>query len=155
MTNEVSSSLSWSGVPLKWFNLAMISYLQDGVSLELTKDGNTLTKSGPGVKPLLELIASGLDYSGASLKDRVTGRAAALLYLYLGIRLVETDLISSSALSLLKEKGIEVSYHQEIPAILNHARDDFCPLEKATQGITSPIEGLKIIRETLAKMARK
>ena len=133
----------------------MVSFLKEGVSLEVSLAGRSLAKSGTGIKPLLELVESGVDYSGASLKDRVTGNAAALLDLYLGIISLETDAISSSALSLLKEKGVKVSFAKEIPVILNHTHSDLCPLEKATQGISSPEAGLKIIRETLAKMKGK
>jgi hypothetical protein len=133
----------------------MASYLPEGISLEISLKDSLLRRSGPGVKPLLELIAEGQNCEGATLRDRVTGRAAALLYLYLGIKEVKSDLISSGALSLLEENGVRVFFNHEIPAILNHSRTDLCPLEKACEGISSPVEGLKRIQETLKKMAEK
>jgi hypothetical protein len=42
------------------------------------------------------------------LRDRVIGRAAAFLILRMGIRHIETDIVSRSALPLLKENSIAI-----------------------------------------------
>ena len=133
----------------------MNSFLPEGITMEVAVGERRMSSRFHGVKPLLDLIESGEDCRGGSIKDRVSGRAAALLYLYLGFRHVETELISEGALALLLDQGVSVVYVRHIPAILNHARTDFCPLEKATNAITSPEEGLRTIQKTLREMNGK
>jgi hypothetical protein len=102
-----------------------------------------------GVRPLLELINSKQDLRGFSVVDKVTGKAAAYLYLILGITHVHSLLISDPALTLLEKNHVEVTYDKKISMILNHERTDDCPLEKAVANVGSNDEALLAIRKTV------
>ena len=102
-----------------------------------------------GVRPLLELIDSKRNLKGFSVVDKVTGKAAAYLYLVLGFAKVHSLLISEPALSLLESHGVQVTYDKKIPMILNHERTDYCPLEKSVMDAASPEEALSSIRNTV------
>ena len=81
--------------------------------------------------------------------DKVTGKAAAYLYLVLGFAKVHSLLISGPALNLLESHGVKVTYDKMIPMILNHERTDYCPLEKSVMDVASPEEALSSIRNTV------
>ena len=50
-----------------------------------------------GVKPLLEWLDQGLDLSSFSAADKVVGKAAAFLYVLLGVSRVYASVISEAA----------------------------------------------------------
>jgi hypothetical protein len=131
------------------------SLLKEGITLEVKGPSFVHTSTLHGVRPLLELLDKGINVKGMALKDRVTGKAAALLYLKLGIGSVQTDLISENALVLLEKEKIPVRYQKKIPYILNHQRDDLCPLEKATLPIDSVDDGVVAIKAAIRAMQAK
>jgi hypothetical protein len=135
-----------------WFNTAMTSFLKEGLTLEVVGPSYHYESSAHGVRPLLELRESGRDLRGYSLSDRVSGKAAALLYVALGISEVKTDLISENALAFLLAHQVKVTYLQKVPAILNHERSDLCPLEKATLPLSSPEEAVGVIIATVKSL---
>lgn len=107
---------------------------------------------GRGVRPLLELLDSEKDLRGCSIIDKVTGKAASFLYVLLGFKEVKTGIISKPALDNLEKHGIKVTYDKVVPMILNHAKNDYCPLEKAVASISNPDEALSSIRLAIKKM---
>ncbi|KKT24909.1 MAG: hypothetical protein UW11_C0038G0010 [Parcubacteria group bacterium GW2011_GWA2_43_9b] len=71
---------------------------------------------------------------GATVFDKVVGRAAALLLVYGGVKKVMAPLISRGALAILKRGGAEVEYGERVENILNRLGDDLCSMEKLSQG---------------------
>ena len=64
----------------------------------LTADGRVLESSLSGVSPLTEWLRKDPELlRGASIADRVIGKAAALLMLYAGVKEVYADVISEHA----------------------------------------------------------
>jgi hypothetical protein len=129
--------------------------LPEGITLEVKGPSFLYSSSLHGVKPLLDLLEEGRDVRGSSLTDRVSGKAAALLYVKLRVSSVRTGLISENALSFLLDHGISVLYEKKIPYILNHARTDLCPLEKATLLIEDADEGIAAIKKTIRELQAK
>ena len=64
----------------------------------LIKGNEILTSSKRGVSPLLEWLDSGNSFDGFSAADKVVGKAAAYLYIFLGIKNLYTKVISNGAL---------------------------------------------------------
>ena len=108
-----------------------------------------LTDTRRGVTPLLDLIDSGKDFSAFSAADKVVGRGAALLYAYLKIKCLYASVLSKSALEVLNYHKISCEYDTLAEGIMNRAHDGPCPMERATEGVVDPCEGLFIIRKTL------
>ncbi|MBO5006382.1 MAG: DUF1893 domain-containing protein, partial [Clostridia bacterium] len=84
--------------------------------------------------------------------DKVVGKAAAFLYLFLGVKNLHALVISEHALSLLLGNGVAVSYDTLVPMIRNRTDTGFCPMEQATMNCSSPEEALAAIKETLKKL---
>lgn len=121
----------------------------------LCRGEETFSFSTRGVDPLLSLLDDGHDLNGFSAADRVVGRAAAYLYVLLGIRSLYVKILSKPAKEVLDRYGISVEYETLTEAIRNRAGDGFCPMEQAVREIDNPDEALCAIRRTKASLAKQ
>ncbi len=67
----------------------------------LCLDDMTFTSTANGIKPLNWWLRDGCRFEGFSAADRVVGRAAAFLYVLLGVKEVYADVLSESAIGVL------------------------------------------------------
>ena len=123
-----------------------------GYTLALIHGDVTYTSEERGVKPLLTLIEKHGALNGAVAADKVIGKAAAMLYVRLGVSEVYADVISTPALSVLKDAGINVSFALETEAIRNRRGDGFCPMESAVMNISDTDDAITAIYETLNRL---
>lgn len=89
---------------------------------------------------------------GASIADKVIGKGAAALMVLGGFKAVYADIISSPALALLREAGVEVTFAREVPHIINRNKTGRCPLETACGHLNSVEEMYPVIRDFITKM---
>lgn len=83
-----------------------------------------------GVADLYDLYqADSAFMKGAAIADKVIGKGAAALMVLGGFKTVYADIISTPALALLCEAGIETTFAQEVPHIINRDKTGWCPLE--------------------------
>lgn len=124
------------------------SALEKDLSLTcaFVKDGETVTSKERGVKPLLRLAEEGKTLAGTSCADRVVGRAAALLYAFLGAKEVYAFVLSGSAEEVLNAHNIAYGCGKRTPAIVNRRGDGPCPMEEATRGISDPVRAFYAIK---------
>jgi len=122
---------------------------QGGFSFVVVRDGNVLVKeSGPAVQPLAKFLDEhSEDVKGASLADKVVGRAVAILSVFYGIKAIFASLMSEGAVKFLQSHKIYYDYHTRVPVILNMQGDGPCPIEKSLVRIETPGEGMRILRE--------
>ena len=120
-----------------------------GFSFVVVKDGNVLAKeSGSAVQPLAKFLDEhSEDVRGASLADKVVGRAVAILSVFYGIRSVFAMLVSQGAVKFLGDHGIYCGFDREVPFILNMQGDGPCPIEKSLVHVETSEEGMRILRE--------
>lgn len=100
-----------------------------------------------GVADLYDLYqADSAFMKGAAIADKVIGKGAAALMVLGGFKTVYADIISTPALALLCEAGIETTFAQEVPHIINRDKTGWCPLETRmwrlgkTHTITGPAQ---------------
>lgn len=137
----------------------MNRYLEElecmGVSLLIYKGEEVIHSStGGGMKPLLEAIG-GLGREmlrGSIVVDKVVGRAAALLILYMEASEVHAGVVSSTALEVLRSHALSFHYGQRVEAIRD--RDGFiiCPFERLVQDISDPEEAYNRIRAKISEL---
>lgn len=108
-----------------------------------------------GVKPLLSLLDSSIDLSLASASDKVVGKAAAMLYVKLGIKELYASVLSKPALEVLTKNGISAEYGKLVGAIRNRTGDGFCPMESAVIDITDIDEAILAVRAKMAELSGK
>ena len=108
-----------------------------------------------GVKPLLGWIEENVDVRGYAAADQVVGRAAALLYARLGVTEVYSRVISEPARKALQDNGIECSFGESVPYIINRRGDGMCPMEQTVLEINDPDEAVTALKEKLRSMRQQ
>jgi len=106
-----------------------------------------------GIVPLMDAIdaisGEGLGYLVTA--DRVVGKAAVLLNVYLGAGEIHAMLISTGAKELLSDRGIPFVFREETDAIKMKDGVIFCPFERLVQDISDPDEAYARIRAKLSE----
>ncbi len=133
-------------------SVAVALLKNEGYTLLLYNNTEAITECARGVAPLLALLDKEKDCSSYSAVDKVVGKAAAFLYILLGIRRVYALIISESALALLQNYGVAVDYESCVPRIKNREGTGFCPMESAVLAETDPSSALRGIRTALAAL---
>lgn len=122
----------------------------------LTRDGRMLESSLSGVSPLSDWLQKDPELlRGASIADRVVGKAAALLMLYGGIREIYADVISEHAAVCLGERCVPFYEGERVPYIVNRTHTGMCPMEKLCLDTNLPREAYERILRKQEEMARQ
>lgn len=126
------------------------SLTESNATFVMIKNEQTMMSERRGVAPILQLLREDPDaLEGAYIADKVIGKAAALLLMYGRIRALYTKVISSHALNVLKDSGIEVVYDKLVPYVINRDGTDMCPMEKLVLQIGGPEEAYAVLDRKL------
>jgi hypothetical protein len=80
----------------------------------------------------------GVALEGATVADRVAGKAVALLCVYAGLSDVYAEVLSRKAKAVFEEYGIPFDWKELVDNILDLNRNGVCPFEKAAADISDP-----------------
>lgn len=116
----------------------------------LCKGDEIFTRTERGVRPLLDFRDNDIDLRGFSAADKVAGKAAAFLYILLGIREVYAHVMSKSAICAFAKYGIPARYDISVENIRNREGDGCCPMEETVKDISDPKEAVKAIKAKLS-----
>jgi zinc transport system ATP-binding protein len=78
------------------------------------------------------------------VRDKIVGKAAALLLVRLGIRTVHADLLSYLGQAVLERSGVALSYGERVPRIA-------CRTESLLVEVEDPDEAYRVVRERIAR----
>lgn len=120
----------------------------------LCKGEAVLNSRERGVKPLLQWLGSGSDLSGFCAADKIAGKAAALLYVKLGVSAVYAQVMSKSALAVFEKHGIHAEYGTLADTIVNRFNTGICPMEQAVSDISDPDEAVAAIKKRIAELSQ-
>lgn len=134
-------------------DLSAAAAMLDNYTCVLFRDSTILTDMRRGIRPLVEFLSSGLSLQDFSAADRVVGKAAAFLYVLIGIRSLYAQVISTPALEVLERFSIPVEYGHLVPAIRNRTGDGFCPMETAVWDIDDPTAAHEAVLLALQKLS--
>lgn len=111
------------------------------------------TSESKGVKPMLDYHAIyGVSLEPLTVIDRVMGKGAIILAIFIGAKHVITPVISKFALDFSLSQKIDVEYDQVVPYIINRTKDGQCPIEKAVAEIDNICQGYQVIEKTLLEL---
>ena len=136
-------------------NIAKQKMLDGKYTCVVLIDSGEYTSYERGVKPLLSLLQTERSFVGAVAADKCIGVGAAHLYVLLGVKEVWANIISMSAIQILKNKGIGVFFEQSVPNIINRRGDGICPIEEAVGSVEDSKEAYGLIIDTLKNLERK
>ena len=122
------------------------------ITLEVLHAGTVVfSSSGKWLHPLFELqeYLDRSDYAveEITVRDKIVGRAAALLMARLGIRHVEAGILSEVAESVFARYGITYSYDTLAPRIL-------CKTEELLEDVDDLEEAYQLLAARAAQRAR-
>ena len=123
-----------------------------GYSCVIANGDRIRTFTQRGVADLYDLLVQEPEFlHGASVADKVIGKAAASLMVLGGVREVYTRTISRPALQLLQEAGVMVTCDEVVDHIINRDRTGWCPLEQASRDLHTAKEIFPIIEAFISK----
>lgn len=105
------------------------------------------TSQERGILPLLHWLDTGIDAVGYAAADTIVGKAAAYLYVRLGVDYLYAGVISRSGLILCQEHGIQVEYGSLTERIWNRNHTGNCPMEEAVSSCNTPEEAYVAIHQ--------
>lgn len=142
---------------MKDLEIAKETLEQNDLTIAIVKEGKIIfTSTDKGIKPMYTAVLElKEELRGASVADRVIGRAAAILCKYADIKELYAKLISDEAIKVLKNSSISFFYEESSPYIKNRDKTDMCPVEKLSQDVNSPEELIQRISEFLERMKKR
>ena len=129
--------------------------VEENLTLVLVKGDASYTSESRGIGALLQLAETNQDFRGYSAADTIVGRAAALLYVALGVSAVYAKVISEGAIPLLNAHGIALEYGEVTEGIVNRTGSGPCPMEATVSDINTPEFAIPRLREKLNSMMKK
>jgi len=113
-------------------------FVKTKFTLEIRQRGKILFRSKrDGVSGLLLFIKKyGRKYKNLVFFDKVVGRAAALLFVYLKAKEVYGVIGSKPAARVLYKFKIKYYFKKTVPGIINKTKTGPCPMEKLSKGKT-------------------
>ncbi|MBK5722793.1 DUF1893 domain-containing protein [Dysgonomonas sp. Marseille-P4677] len=128
---------------------------QGGYSCVISnKEIRTFTQRG--IADLYQLLNNDTAFlAGASIADKVVGKAAAALMILGKVKELYTDIISEPALALLNESDIKVDFGKVVPFIENRDKTDWCPIEKMCYQEKTSETIFPLIKEFITKMQQR
>lgn len=126
--------------------------LDNSHRLVIIKNDITVISNERGVKALLNLLDGNTDFHGAYAADKVVGKAAAMIYVLLGIKELYTSVISNGAKDIIESHGILLEYDEAVPYIVNRQGDGVCPMELAVGDEKEPEKAVDKVRARLKEL---
>ncbi len=117
-------------------------------------DGALATYYRQGVRDLMYLLENEPALlRGATIADKVIGRAAAGIVAMAGVRRIYAAVLSDKAIPVLEEAGIDYVWGRRVKAIVIPKGDNRCPLEQITANEHSPAEIVAALRHHWQQLA--
>lgn len=101
--------------------------ISEGCTCVVCKGNNIHISQKRGVAPLMELLDGGADIRGYSAADKAVGKAAAMLFVLLGISEIYAVVMSRGAKAVFDEHGIKYSCGEEVECIVNRQKRRYVP----------------------------
>lgn len=110
----------------------------EGYTCVICRGDNIHTSEKRGVAPLIELLDSNIDVRGYSAADKTVGKAAAMLFVLLGVGEIYAVVMSRSAKKILDGHGIKYSCGEEVEYIINRKKTACARWKRRLWTLTTP-----------------
>jgi hypothetical protein len=134
--------------------VAKKTLIEKQLTLVIVKNGQVLFETNSRrISGFLGAIEKfGAELQGASVADRVAGKALALLCVYVGVRGVYAEVLSRKAKAVFEENKVYVEWKEIVENVLNDDKTGLCPFEKVADGITDPKDAYGAFKALQEKM---
>jgi hypothetical protein len=130
-------------------DIAKNELCEENLALAIVKNGSLLysTKSHRISGFLDALDKCGGNLEGASVADKVAGKAIALLCAYAKVKEVYAAVMSRQALVVFKKHKAVYHWNELVENILDANKTGICPFEKAAADISEPEKAYKTFKD--------
>jgi hypothetical protein len=126
------------------------------LTLSVVKEGHVIFEAKThGVSGFMEAVEEFKDrLNGASVADRVVGKAIALLCVYVNARAVYATTISKAAKALLEGNSVYLEWDSLVENILRADKSRTCPFEQLVDRITDPADAYRKLKSVCGSATR-
>lgn len=121
----------------------------------LCKEQTVYTSTKNGISPILDFIDSKTDLNNFSAADKIVGKAAAMLFIIAGVSEIYAEVMSNSAVEILKKYNIAFSYKVLTDKIINRKGNGICPMEETVAEINNMSAALYAIRQKREQLKKE
>jgi len=121
---------------------------ENGLALSIVKNSEIVFEAvSRGVSGFLEGIEKFRnELEGASVADRIVGKAIALLCAYAKVKAIYAMVLSENAKDVLEENMVYHEWESLVENILDTNKTELCPFEKLAMKISSPKDAYKRLK---------
>ena len=114
------------------------------------------TYNDRGIKTLLSVLSDTPNIlCGATVADKIIGKAAALLMVNGNVKEVYAEVISESAIDIFRRYRIPFACGKITEKIINRSGTGICPMEKAVLEINEPKNAFEALKQTQILLMKK
>ena len=117
-------------------------------------ENEEIISDAKGIGFVASLCNDKKDLSKGAAADKIVGKAAAMLFVFLGLRYVHAQTLSEGAVKVFEEYGVEYSYDVITKAIVNRKGDGLCPMEMVAKDAETPQETLIAVNKKLEELRK-
>jgi len=129
-------------------DIAKSKLYEEELTLTIVKKGEVIFETDShrisGFLGAIEKFGAKLE--GASVADRVAGKAIALLCVYAKINEVYAEILSKKAKTVFEQNGIHHEWKELVDNVLDLNKSGVCPFEKAATGISDPKDAYRAFK---------
>ena len=124
-----------------------------GIGFVLVSGEYVFESEERGIAPPMYCLSNARDKMlGATVADKVIGRAVALLLILGGVKLVHAKTISQHAMVAFAKSNVSVTFDEMVPYIVNRKGDGMCPMEEAVLDIDDGQEAFLVLQKKIELM---
>ena len=139
---------------MKDLEIAKKHLREEQLTLAIVKNGQLIYRTDSRrISGFIKAIDTiGAELKGASVADKVVGKALALLCVYAGVRQVYAEVLSLKAQAIFEEYNVAFEGEQLVENVLDLNKAGVCPFEKAASLMSDPKESCAVFKTMLEKM---
>jgi len=131
------------------FAKARFVFESGGYTCVLVKSGSVISSVERGIAPLIGLLD--IDLRGYSAADKIVGKAAAMLYAFMGVTNVYAQTISKAAAEVFDRYSVQYQFDVMTDYIVNRKGDGKCPMEELVEDITDCAVAAKVLKDRVRR----
>ena len=118
------------------------------LTLSIVKNGNVIFEAtSHGVSDFLKAIEKFRnEFDGASVADKIVGKAIAFLCVYAKVKAVYAVILSKKAKVVFEENMLHHEWNSLVENILDTEKTGICPFEKLAMEISNPTDAYRRLK---------
>lgn len=120
---------------------------ENQASFVLCKDDTTVIETETGLGPLFSALKKETNFRGFCAADKIVGKAAAFIYVELGVREVYAPIMNDAGIYTLARHGIYPICERSVVDILNRTGTNICPIEKLVEGLCDVKQAVAVLEQ--------